>query len=251
MDRVRQLSAQIAPVPTEGKSKVDGEKDPFPGPSPAGKIVIYGQPTSRVQKVLWMCEEVGVPYEQVVMMAERFQPWYDALNPKNTVPTIKDGDVVVNESNTIVSYIANKYGKAKGLYPEDPAKLAMAWQWLEFGEDTLAPKLGPIFFPKVRKIYYAATDFGKKGAPPEAEIAERVPACVKAFSTLEKQLAKSTYVLGDSFTMADITVSIHTNRLLGNDGFGFAELAPAKFPNIVRHWNLMKQRKGFAHADHK
>ena len=49
--------------------------------------------------------------------------------PRSTVPFIRDGDLVLNESNTIVSYLANKYNR-DGIYPESPEDLATAWQWL-------------------------------------------------------------------------------------------------------------------------
>ena len=45
------------------------------------------------------------------------------------MPFIRDGDLVLNESNTIVSYLANKYNR-DGIYPESPEDLATAWQWL-------------------------------------------------------------------------------------------------------------------------
>ena len=45
------------------------------------------------------------------------------------MPFIRDGELVLNESNTIVSYLANKYNR-DGIYPESPEDLATAWQWL-------------------------------------------------------------------------------------------------------------------------
>jgi hypothetical protein len=59
--------------------------DPYPGPSASGKIVIYGQPTSRVCKVLWMCSEVGLEYDHVLGFPFRLQPWALALNPKGAL----------------------------------------------------------------------------------------------------------------------------------------------------------------------
>ena len=54
---------------------------------------------------------------------------YHATHPRRTVPFIRDGELVLNESNTIVSYLANKYNR-DGIYPESPEDLATAWQWL-------------------------------------------------------------------------------------------------------------------------
>jgi glutathione S-transferase len=51
---------------------------------------------------------------------------------------------VLNESNSILSYIADKWGRSKGLYPETAEQLALAWQWLEFGEQYLVPRTNPV-----------------------------------------------------------------------------------------------------------
>ena len=67
-----------------------------------------------------------------------------ALNSKGTVPTMRDGPLVLNESNTIVSYICQTRGGGTGLYPQDPAALAKAWQWLEYAETTIVPAQNPV-----------------------------------------------------------------------------------------------------------
>jgi glutathione S-transferase len=64
-----------------------------------------------------MCSEVGLAYDQHVGMEFRNDAWALELNPKGTVPFVKDGPLVLNESNTIVSYIANKYGAGTGERP--------------------------------------------------------------------------------------------------------------------------------------
>ena len=54
------------------------------------------------------------------------------------------------------------------------------------------------------------------------------------------------YVLGDVFTIADITVAIQANRLVCNDGFGFDALAPSNFPGIVAWHKRLSARPAFA-----
>ena len=72
-----------------------------------GRLVVYGQSTSRVNKVLWAAAEAGVEVDRVKIPTRHLQQekWYYELNPKLTVPCIRDGDLVINESNSIVSYI--------------------------------------------------------------------------------------------------------------------------------------------------
>jgi len=64
----------------EGSEFPDG--DPNPGPVAAGRIVIYGQPTSRVCKVMWMCGELGLSFDQFEGFAFRNDDWALELNPK-------------------------------------------------------------------------------------------------------------------------------------------------------------------------
>ena len=180
-------------------------------------------------------------------MEFRNDEWALELNPKGTVPFVKDGDLVLNESNTIVSYIANKYGQDAGLYPQSESELALAWQWLEYGETTLAPATNPVFFPVVRGTFYppGSGPQGKDTPGPE-EIDPAVPACAAAFAVLDKHLADKRFVLGSRFTMADVTMAIQANRLIGNEGFGYEELAPDKYPNVVAWHGRLSQRAAFA-----
>jgi glutathione S-transferase len=84
-------------------------------------------------------------FQQATGFAFRNEPWALKLNPKGTVPFIRDGNLVLNESNTIVAYLCNKYGAGSSLYPATPGALAVAWQWMEFGETFIVPRTNPIF----------------------------------------------------------------------------------------------------------
>lgn len=237
-------SSAAAGVSTASPGSEFPDGDPSPGPPTAGTITIYGQPTSRVCKVMWVCAELGVPFEQHSGFAFRNDDWALALNPKGTVPFIRDGDLVLNESNTIVAHLANRYSAASGIYPVDVDELSQAWQWLEFGEQFLVPRTNPVFFGVVRESY--APSLGRPGAPSAEEIEAAVPKCAEAFHALNAHLAGKQMMLGDVFTMADITVAIQANRLVGNDGFGFAELSPTLFPNVVAWHARLSERPAFA-----
>ena len=78
-------------------------------------LVLWGRPTSsNVKKVLWTLEEIGLDY-QFVKAGGPYggldTPEFLALNPNGLVPTIKDDELVLWESNTIVRYLAARYGK--------------------------------------------------------------------------------------------------------------------------------------------
>ena len=101
-----------------------------------------GQKNSfNVQKVLWCCEELEVPYQRHDA-GGRFgvtdQEEYLDRNPTGLVPTIVDGDLTLWESNSIVRYLAANYG-AGSLWPENPAERALADKWMDYQLGTLFP----------------------------------------------------------------------------------------------------------------
>ena len=205
-----------------------------------GKLVIYGSSESRVRKVLWAAAEAGVQVERVHIptITLKQQKWYAEINPKLTVPCMRDGDLVLNESNTIVSYICQVYGKH--LYPDSADRLALAWQWLEYGESTVVPTIAPIWFGITKNVSFSTR---KSPANPD-EINVCVPKCLKAWQVVEEHLAKDKreYILGDEFSMADITLGIQADRMKKNNGFGFEELRMENFPNISRWLERLELR---------
>ena len=76
-------------------------------------LKIYGRASSaNVQKVTWLCTEIGLPYERQDVGGEyggNDQDWYLKLNPNGRVPTIDDGGYVLWESNAIIRYLAEKH----------------------------------------------------------------------------------------------------------------------------------------------
>ena len=162
----RGLRAAGASAPGRGSLGGDSPLTVDPYPSGCGEaIVVYGRPTSRVTKVLWAAAEVGREIAHVgTLWEERRSAWYLALNPKGTVPTLRHGALVVNESNSAVGYLLHKFGDPS-LYPaNDPAALALCWQWAEWSEGVLAPAQNNIFFPVVRGTY--APGARLPGCPP-------------------------------------------------------------------------------------
>lgn len=219
-------------------------EDPFTESVGEGVLSVYGISTSRVVKVLWAAAEC--PNVKDVRRLELRpvdlapQPWFMELNPKGTVPVLRDGALVLNESNTMVSYICQKYGPH--LYPDTEASLALAWQWLEYAETTMAEAQAPIFFHVVRNNL--AYPFGSKTRTDD-EIKALVPALEKAFAGLEQHLSTRSYIIGDSFSMGDITAGVQANRLFSNNGYGFAELSPGCFPSIASWLQRLGERPAF------
>ena len=69
---------------------------------------VYGQTQSRAFRVIWMLEELGVPYEHVPLAPRSDE--LVALNPLGKLPVLRDGDLVVQDSTAILTYLADKHG---------------------------------------------------------------------------------------------------------------------------------------------
>ncbi|MGA0060647.1 MAG: glutathione S-transferase family protein, partial [Planctomycetota bacterium] len=116
-------------------------------------LKIWGRATSaNVMKPLWVCDEMGVPYEHEEVggsFGRTKDAAYLAMNPNSRVPTIVDDGFVLWESNAIVRYLANKHGKGS-MAPSDPREYADADRWMDWQQTTVLPVMTPIFWGLVR-----------------------------------------------------------------------------------------------------
>ncbi|KMW56240.1 putative glutathione S-transferase-like protein [Candidatus Rhodobacter oscarellae] len=164
-------------------------------------LTVYGRATSsNVQLVMWAVGELGLAHRRLDyghVFGGVDTPEYLALNPNGTVPTLKDGDLVVWESCAILRYLAGTYGD-EAFWPRDPAARAAVDQWAEWGKINLT--LGftvPIFWARVRT---AAKDRD------QAALDRSLAQFERALDILEAQLAHQDYVASDRFTAADVVI---------------------------------------------
>lgn len=169
-------------------------------------LKIWGRKNSiNVQKVLWCCEELGLPFERVDVggpFVSNDEPWYLALNPTGLVPTISDDGFVLWESNAIVRYLAARYG-AGTFWPQDPQARAEADRWMDFQATTLWANLRPVFL-------------GLRRTPPEERDEDLLEASRKraeeAFAILDAHLNGRGYIGGSSPNMGDIPLGAAAYR---------------------------------------
>jgi glutathione S-transferase len=116
-------------------------------------LKIWGRATSsNVQKVLWCCAELDLEFERVDVggpFGGNRDPEYLAMNPNGLVPTVKDGDLVMWESNTICRYLATVHNGER-LYPRDPAARTHVERWMDWQLAVIAPPMGQLLFGLVR-----------------------------------------------------------------------------------------------------
>ena len=101
-------------------------------------LKLYGGARSRASIVKWYLEEIGVPYEFVMLDMQagaHLQPEFLDINPIGKVPAIADGDFKLWESGAILLYLAQKYGKM----PASLEEQAQIVQWVMFANATLGP----------------------------------------------------------------------------------------------------------------
>lgn len=174
-------------------------------------LKLWGRTNSlNVQKVLWLCEELNVPYERTdagLQFGVVNEPAYRAMNPNGRVPTINDDGFILWESNAIVRYLAAKHAP-NALYPADLKVRADADRWMDWATSTLGAVLVPVFWSLIR-------------TPPEKRDAAKLAADIKSlgdtFAALEQGLQGRKYVAGDAFSIGDIPVGIATYRFYAMD----------------------------------
>ena len=163
-------------------------------------LEVWGRKNSyNVQKVLWCCEELRIPYQRQDAGGKygvTDQEEYLARNPTGLVPTIVDGNFSLYESNTIVRYLSARYG-AGSLWPEDPAERALADKWMDYQLGTL--------FPAFREALIGLVRTAPENRDPE-KIAAAVRATAGLIPILDTHLEDNEYVAGSSLTMGDVAL---------------------------------------------
>ena len=182
------------------------------------KFYFSGAPNPT--KVALFLEEAGLPYEPIPVDARRgdqHKPEFLAVNPNAKVPAIVDGDVTVFDSNAILLYLADKTGKF--LPPKGDKPRGELLSWLMFVASGIGPYSGQLVHFRTyapEKNEYAINRYAF-----EAQ---------RHFGIVDARLAKHKYMVGDTYTIADM------------DLWGWARLIPnfsgeaawAKFPNLKR-----------------
>ena len=170
---------------------------------------IYGSAKSRAVRVLWMAGELGLNYEHkdwLPRSPETRSPEYLALNPNGRVPTIDDDGFILSESMAINFYLAKKHKSP--LFPSDLKNEALVLQWSLWETDRLDRQI----------VNYARHTKDLPAAERKPEIAEAAwKEVAPALDVLEAALAKSAWLAGPAFSVADVNVAAALYRGLAID----------------------------------
>ena len=194
---------------------------------------IWGRTNSiNVQKVLWCCAELDLPFERIdagMAFGVVETSAYRALNPNGRIPTLEDDDYVLWESNTIVHYLSMKHGLGP-LCPSNVAARFDAERWMDWQLTTLDRPLRTVFWALVRTPPQERDPVALEKAQGEAE---------QALAILDAHLAQHRFVGGEAFTMGDIPVGAAVYRWLALD------LRRADRPHVRRWYERLTARPGF------
>ena len=177
-------------------------------------LTVHHLNNSRSQRVLWLLEELGVPYE--IKRYERdpktmlAPPELRAVHPLGKSPVITDAGQTIAESGAIIEYLVEKYGEGSGLKPAagTPERLRYTY-WLHYAEGSAMP---PLLLKLVaQRIGTAPMPFFAK------PIARKIAATLQSsfinpqlklhFGYMDNELSKTGWFAGDTFTAADVQMS--------------------------------------------
>jgi glutathione S-transferase len=169
-------------------------------------LTIYGVYRSRASRNIWLAEELGIPFRQVPViqhyrtvpagMLHTQSPEFLKINPSGLIPSIDDDGLVLNESLAINLYLARKHGgPVAAANVAEEGQIAMWSLWAATGVEPHA----------INVLYHR---LGNPNGAKDPKIADAAVEALKGpFAVLDKALAKSGWLVGDHFTVADLNTA--------------------------------------------
>lgn len=187
----------------------------------------------NVRKVLWTCEELSIPYEREDW-GRGYRTTHDegflSVNPIGLVPAVVDGDVRLRESNTIVRYLASKYG-SESFYPKDLAARAECEAWMDWANYETSISLRGAFLAGVMREPQWTNDwFIERGRE----------LITNEIGQLDSHLHKvGPYVTGANLTVADIPIGLVVNRWFHLD------FERPEYAAVRRYYDALSERAAY------
>ncbi|THD79261.1 MAG: glutathione S-transferase family protein [Phenylobacterium sp.] len=192
-------------------------------------LIFYTNPMSRGRIVRWMLEEVGQPYETEILSYETTlkSPAYLAINPMGKVPAIKHGDTVVTECGAICAYLADAFPQAGLAPPLGDKRRGPYFRWMFFAA-------GPI------EAAVTNRSLGVEIKPEQKRMAG-YGSYEDVMNGIETALTAGDYVLGDTFSAADVYFGSHI-------GWGLQFGSIEKRPSFERYNERLQNRPAAVRA---
>lgn len=191
-------------------------------------LTIHHLGASQSERIVWLCEELGVPYDLPRYEREpsgRAPPAYKALHPSGTAPVISDGELVLAETGAIVEYIARKHGGGRLILGPEHPDFAHYLYWFHYANGSMLPAI--MMDTVARRL----------GSAP---LSDRLDI---GFRMAEQRLGKAVWFAGDTFTAADIMMvySLTSSRVAS--GRDISDL-----PNLLAYLQRVGERPAYRAA---
>lgn len=217
-------------------------------------IVVHHLEASRSQRVLWLLEELGTPYE--IRLYQRdprtrlAPPELRHIHPLGKSPVISDGDLVLAESGAILEYLAETYGPQAGgdlsrLLPAPgyPEYRQMRF-WMHYAEGSLmnwlVMKLVFMTIPRQRMPFFVRPIARQLCAKVEAKLID--PNLKSAMEFIDAHLAQNSWFAGEHLSLADFQMSFPVAALLSRSE------AAQHCPHIAAWLRKVEARPAWQHA---
>ncbi|TQV97906.1 glutathione S-transferase [Cordyceps javanica] len=203
------------------------------------KITVHHLQVSQSERIPWLLEELGVPYElKTYRRAPLLAPAeYKALHHSGAAPVIHDAStspgLVLAESGACVEYLARRHGGGRlFVEPADPGYADFLYWW-HWSNGTLQPAVA-------RAMYVRGSGGGTEDSPMRAVAREKL---ARALAALDDQLGRTRYMAGDELTAADVMTvfSLTTMRY-------FSPYSLAEYPNILEYLQRIGKREAYRTA---
>jgi len=196
-------------------------------------IEVHHLNTSRSLRVLWLLEELELPYEIVKHQRnpETFlaPDTLKAVHPLGKSPVIRDGGQVIIESGAILEYVVHRYGKGRLAPAESSPDWVRYLQWMHYAE-------GSAMLPLMLALYLRR--LGDAGQPLLPRVTSEIE---NHIGYLNAELGASDYFVGDQLTAADIQLAfvVQMARIF----YGLE-----KFSNLARFVERVEARPAYKRA---
>lgn len=196
-------------------------------------LVVHHLGVSQSERIVWLCEELGIPYELKVYdrdpVTRLAPPEYKALHPIGTAPIITDGDLVLPESGAIIEYVIHRHGGGRlAVSPQAPNYPAYLF-WLHFANATMMTR-------HMMLLGVPAED----SSPRTQWSRQRAQA---TWDLVEARLGEAPYLAGDEFTAADIIMGFPLTTMRA-----FASRDLGSLPNIRAYLKRIGERPAYQRA---
>ena len=187
-------------------------------------MTIFGE--GRGFRVVWLLEEMGLPYKLRsvdLLNGVENDPEFLSINPGGFIPALVDGDVTMVESIAIMEYLLARYGdKSKSQTPLAPApndpNFGLYQQFLHLGEAGLGANIQVVVVSGFVAPQSERDNWGARWALGQFN---------NRMKLVKRQLARTSYLAGDAFTAADISVTYTLNLAIRRGGIVLDDMEKA------------------------